>query len=194
MFLKISEAYEFLNTLNASDSIVFGPDPRRIDLLLRSQSILFSRYPDILSPYKYAGYPQLLKTIIIETEDENLFGNPTPLLPAASELAYHTVKTSPLNAEEMRREEGIAVLSKAFARVVVVVGSESKANEMATVVSKNLILFFGAASTFDGCRQEIKLQRDVVEEIELPDLVEACLICLAMFALDNDLQTMLLEA
>lgn len=63
----------------------------------------------VLQPYKYSGYPMLIKTIQMETSDKSLFGKETPLLPAAAELAYHTVNCSALNAEELRRENGIEV-------------------------------------------------------------------------------------
>lgn len=51
----------------------------------------------------------LIKTIKMETEDDMLFSKSAPLLAAASELAYHTVNCSALNAEELRRENGIEV-------------------------------------------------------------------------------------
>ena len=63
----------------------------------------------VLSEYKYAGYPALVKTIRMETHDDALFSKSAPLLAAASELCYHTVKCSALNAEELRRENGIEV-------------------------------------------------------------------------------------
>lgn len=50
-----------------------GPDSSKIIILLRSQTILFSRYGDVLKPYKYAGYPMLIKTIEMEAKDERLF-------------------------------------------------------------------------------------------------------------------------
>jgi DnaJ family protein C protein 13 len=62
-----------------------------------------------LHPYKYAGYPMLIKTIRMETKDDQLFSKSAPLLAAASELAFHTVNCSALNAEELRRESGIQV-------------------------------------------------------------------------------------
>lgn len=61
-----------------------------------------------LQPYKYAGYPMLIKTITRETSDDQLFSK-LSLLPAATELAFHTVNCSALNAEELRRENGIEV-------------------------------------------------------------------------------------
>lgn len=45
----------------------------------------------------------------METADEQLFSKSAPLLCAASELAYHTVRCSALNAEELRRENGLEV-------------------------------------------------------------------------------------
>ena len=51
----------------------------------------------------------LIKTIELETNDDELFSKSAPLLTAASELAFHTINTSILNAEELRREGGIAV-------------------------------------------------------------------------------------
>ena len=65
-----------------------------------------------MRPYKYAGYPMLIKTIELETNDDELFSKSAPLLTAASELAFHTINTSVLNAEELRREGGIAVSQK----------------------------------------------------------------------------------
>ena len=63
----------------------------------------------VLQPYKYSGYPMLIKTIQMEIEDANAFSKPAALLPSACELCYHTVNTSALNAEELRRENGIEV-------------------------------------------------------------------------------------
>lgn len=51
----------------------------------------------------------LIKTITMETEDDQLFSKTSPLLPAAVELAFHTVNCSALNAEELRRDNGIEV-------------------------------------------------------------------------------------
>lgn len=53
----------------------------------------------------------LIKTITMETEDNQLFSKTSPLLPAAAELAFHTVNCSALNAEELRRDNGIEVLN-----------------------------------------------------------------------------------
>ena len=53
----------------------------------------------------------LIKTIVMETQDDTLFSKSAALLTAATELCYHTVNCSALNAEELRREKGIEVSS-----------------------------------------------------------------------------------
>ena len=68
----------------------------------------------MLEPYKYAGYPMLIKTIQMETQDDTLFCKAAPLLSAATELCYHTVNCSALNAEELRRERGIDVRQNVY--------------------------------------------------------------------------------
>jgi len=48
-------------------------------------------------------------TIRLESNDEQLFSKGNMLLAAASELTYHTVNCSALNAEELNREQGFIV-------------------------------------------------------------------------------------
>lgn len=140
-----------------------GPNPDNIVLILRTQSILFHRYSDELKPYKYAGYPQLIKTIKLETDDEQLFSKSAPLLAAASELAYHTVHCSALNAEELRREGGLDVLLEAYTRCVSVLNKSSKSTDIAVQVSMHITRCFSVAGSFRGCKDRI---------IELPQLVK----------------------
>ena len=88
----------------------------------------------MLEPYKYAGYPMLITTIDLETNDDQLFSKSAPLLSAASELAYHTMDCSALNAEELRRENGIQTLHNAFARCISTLSAMSKPGELAVQV------------------------------------------------------------
>lgn len=70
----------------------------------------------------------LIKTIIIETSDNLLFSKESPLLPAAAELAFYTVNCSALNAEELRRENGIEVHSNLLIEIFVVLYSTKGRN------------------------------------------------------------------
>lgn len=108
-----------------------------------------------MRPYKYAGYPQLIKTIRLETKDDDLFSKETQLLTAASELCYHTVHCSALNAEELRREEGIEALLEAYDRCVSIMGADSKPDSLHYQVISNVTRCFEVACNFEKCKQKI---------------------------------------
>ena len=63
----------FIDFFYRSARVGSGPDPNNIVLIVRTQSILFDRHSTELQPYKYAGYPMLIKTIKFESEDSGLF-------------------------------------------------------------------------------------------------------------------------
>lgn len=115
-----------------------------------------------MRPYKYAGYPQLIKTIRLETQDDQLFSKEVPLLTAASELCYHTVHCSALNAEELRREQGIEALLEAYTRCVSIMGIDSKPSEIHYQIISNITRCFEVACHFENCKTKI---------IELPQLI-----------------------
>lgn len=62
-----------------------------------------------LGPYKYAGYGLLIQTLEAEVDDPQLLSKATPLLGVATEACLHTLRCSPLNVEELRREGGLQV-------------------------------------------------------------------------------------
>ncbi|XP_038048790.1 dnaJ homolog subfamily C member 13-like isoform X3 [Patiria miniata] len=199
MFEKVSSAYEFL--CSKSSKNMDGPNPDNIVLILRSQSILFERYKDILEPYKYAGYPMLIKTIQMETHDDALFSKSAPLLIAASELAFHTVNCSALNAEELCRENGIEVLQEAFVRCVGVLSKASKPHDLAVQVCINVIKCYAVAAQFEMCRDRITEMPAIIKDIcrtlycqHLSTLcIESCK-CVSAFAVDKYLQDHLQQA
>ncbi|KAI4878723.1 hypothetical protein NFI96_021841, partial [Prochilodus magdalenae] len=200
MFEKVNKAYEFLCTKSAR--IVDGPDPENIILILKTQSILFNRHRQELEPYKYAGYPMLIKTITMETGDEQLFSKTSPLLPAASELAFHTVNCSALNAEELRRESGIEVLLEGLSRCVAVLTASSKPEDMAVQVCGHICRCYSVAAQFEECREKIIELPNIIRDIchilyygkALPRLASLTVQCVSSFAVDFFLQTHLYHA
>ncbi|KAA3681187.1 DnaJ subfamily C member 13, partial [Paragonimus westermani] len=205
-FHAATVAYQFL--CNRS-KLGTGPNRLHIQLMLRVQSIVYSRYRSLLSAQKYAGYPMLVQTIRAETEDEDLFARvaasedfsvPRPntpedhheskretaenavLLVAAAELAYETVATSALNAEELRRQGGIQVLQEAFIRCSVIISRINSRPTDATVrVCGHIISVMAAASQFASCRQSIQelpqLAKHVLRLLYYRNLPQLC--CLA---------------
>ncbi|XP_016101996.1 dnaJ homolog subfamily C member 13-like isoform X1 [Sinocyclocheilus grahami] len=200
MFEKVNKAYEFLCTKSAR--IVDGPDPENIILILKAQSILFNRHKQELEPYKYAGYPMLIKTITMETGDGQLFSKTTALLPAAAELAFHTVNCSALNAEELRRENGIEVLMEALSRCVSVLTASSRPEDMAVQVCGHVCRCYSVAAQFEECREKIVELPNIIRDVchilyyskGLPRLASLAVECVSSFAVDFFLQTHLYRA
>lgn len=98
----------------------------------------------------------------METEDEQLFSKDVPLLQAAAELCYHTVHCSALNAEELRRSEGLEALLEAYGRCVSIMNADSNPSQLHFQVISNITKCFEVACNFDSCKARI---------IELPRLV-----------------------
>ncbi|XP_034517714.1 dnaJ homolog subfamily C member 13 [Ailuropoda melanoleuca] len=200
MFEKVNKAYEFLCTKSAK--IVDGPDPENIILILKTQSILFNRHKEDLQPYKYAGYPMLIRTITMETSDDLLFSKESPLLPAATELAFHTVNCSALNAEELRRENGIEVLQEAFSRCVAVLNCSSKPSDMSVQVCGHISKCYSVAAQFEECREKITEMPGIIKDLcrvlyfgkSIPRVAALGVECVSSFAVDFWLQTHLFQA
>ncbi|XP_029442930.1 LOW QUALITY PROTEIN: dnaJ homolog subfamily C member 13 [Rhinatrema bivittatum] len=199
IFEKVNKAYEFLCTKLVK--IVDGPDPENIILILKTQSILFNRHKEELQPFKYAGYPMLIRTITMETSDDQLFSK-VSLLPAATELAFHTVSCSALNAEELRRENGIEVLQEAFSRCVAVLTNSSKPDDMCVQVCGHICRCYSVAAQFEECREKITEMPNIIRELcrvlyyskNIPRVAALAVECVSSFAIDYWLQTHLFQA
>ena len=111
----------------------------------------------------------LIRTIRMETVADDLFSKKNPLLPAACELAYHTVNTSPLNAEELRRDGGLETLQEAFQRCVGITPHETKSDTTACRVILAVLQCFAAAAQFPECQKKI---------IGMPAIVKDTVRCL----------------
>nr|XP_026495433.1 dnaJ homolog subfamily C member 13 isoform X2 [Vanessa tameamea] len=189
-FEAVNQAYEFLCSRNVWSGD--GPNTNNILLILRTQTILFQRYSEVLAPYKYAGYGALLRTARLEAEAEALFARDTALLPAACELAHATLACSALNAEELCRERGLEVLQEALSRCVSVLGG-SKEGSTAAAVCMHCARCFAVAARFPSCREAAaqlpQLCADIVPLLRRPELGEtACAGAEAVAALAADAQ------
>ncbi|CAG9563804.1 unnamed protein product [Danaus chrysippus] len=175
-FEAVNQAYEFLCSRNVWTGD--GPNTNNILLILRTQTILFQRYSEVLSPYKYAGYSALLRTARLEAAADTLFSSEAALLPAACELAHATLACSALNAQELCRERGLEVLQEALSRCVSVLGG-SAAGSTAAAVCTHCARCFAVAARFPVCRDAAAelptLCSDIVPLLKRPELGEtAC--------------------
>ncbi|VDN50229.1 unnamed protein product [Dracunculus medinensis] len=154
IFERINGAYELLTSnVKLRGSL---PDIDRIILCIQAQSIVYRRYCKELSPFKYAGYVQLIRTIELESKDDFLFasggGN---LLCAAVELCKYTLISSALNSEQLRRDGGLEILINALDRCAPMVNISSEENDMPAKVCAHILHCFETAARFESCREKI---------------------------------------
>ncbi|EFA79862.1 DnaJ like protein [Heterostelium album PN500] len=118
MFEKIQESYELLSTINNVDN-ERGSD-KKISLILLTQVILYTRFLDQFRPFKYPAYTQLWKLITEQMSNPKAYNtsNKTPLISPATHLLYLTVEASPLNSEEITRNNGVPIIAKCFDQAV----------------------------------------------------------------------------
>jgi DnaJ family protein C protein 13 len=163
MFEKVNKAYEYLCN---SSKLKDGPDPTNIILLVKTQIILYEYFSELLMPYKYAGYNMLLKTIKTETSDEQLFSKKYDLLSCSTHLVYQTIRCSALNAEELRRENGINLLNESFNRCVAVLGKLSKnESEMSVLVCLYSAKIYNVAAQFEECRERFLEIKSLIQDL-----------------------------
>jgi hypothetical protein len=60
MFERVAEAYEFLVSWHRDDVVKDGPDPRRITLIIRAQSILYRHVGWLKAKQFYASQDYFL--------------------------------------------------------------------------------------------------------------------------------------
>ncbi|CAF1209876.1 unnamed protein product [Didymodactylos carnosus] len=153
MFVKVNKAYEFLCL---ASRIKQGPNDFNLYLLLKTQTILYRRYKQILSEYKYAGYPMLIRILDQEWKNDQLFSlentSQTALLPISIELLYYTLDCSELNCEELRRENGLEILTQVFQRCAGVLTKASKSDDFIVKISNYSALCYGVCGHFEKCR------------------------------------------
>ncbi|CAN7988684.1 unnamed protein product [Ixodes hexagonus] len=198
-FEQVNKAYEFLSDKSQRRSE--GPDPVNLQLILKTQAILFSRHGQELAPYKYAGYGLLIQTLEAEVEDPQLLCKATPLLGVATEACLHTLRCSPLNVEELRREGGLQVLVRAVSRSVEVLNQSSGPSSLEAQVLSHTASCLAVAAQFPACCQALAgmegLARDLCRGLYFEHLSELSLVlvrCVGALAVDACLQTLLLDA
>nr|CCC48508.1 putative endosomal trafficking protein RME-8, fragment [Trypanosoma vivax Y486] len=147
-FERIQLAYEFLasNTVESDE-----PNPQNIELILRTQAILYKRFGELLSQYKYAGYNLLLRLMQMEYDDPNMFCKEVVLMVPAVELCYLTVRNVSLNADELREEGGIELLSKVMQRCFESITPNSGDSLVQVKILRNTMMTFAVAAHFHEC-------------------------------------------
>uniref|UniRef100_A0A915DGH0 J domain-containing protein n=1 Tax=Ditylenchus dipsaci TaxID=166011 RepID=A0A915DGH0_9BILA len=175
-FTKINYAYEFLTSNLIRNKNNTTPDVQKIVICLKAQTIVYSRH-------------------LQELDGKGV------LLTAAVELCYWTLRSSPLNAEQLRREAGLDTLYNTFERCVPMVTMSSKESDMPVQVCLHLCNCFSTAARFEACREKISEMKGLFKSLcrllkfdHLNRLACVAAECVCSFSVCTLLQTQLFQA
>jgi DnaJ family protein C protein 13 len=165
----IQAAYERLQAGAAGGQ---GPQPWRLLLLLRAQCVLFRRAPDVLQPFKYAGYPLLLQAIALPEDGGQgpagqhfLSAEAAPQLQAATELCWLTCACSRLNGDELARAGGLRLLARLLMRCIAVMPRDVHAVDPAAVIATHALRALAVMAAFESTRGELAHSSQLVSDI-----------------------------
>ena len=143
----------------------------------------------------------LIKTIAMESVNYSLFSKSAPLLAAAAECAYNTVRCSALNAEELRREHGMEALEIAFERCVGVLSVSRKKDAVASEVFTHIVTCYCVSVQFHACTDKLIEMLELVKNIcrllfykHLTGLCSLAVECVSSLAMDFILQMHFLQS
>jgi hypothetical protein len=107
MFEKIKIAYELLSSIELK---VMETDVTNIILLMKTQNIIYRRFPDAVSDQKYPAYHLLISVLNVppaSTTTATLEGVTSDLLLTGAMLVYYTTSVSPFNVREFVKVGGV---------------------------------------------------------------------------------------
>lgn len=156
----------------------------------------------------FAGYPLLLDDLSSScsdsSSDQSHFLSPEkiPRVRAAAELCWLTCAASELNAEELARTGGVAVLGDLLSRCISVLPSSASSHDPAAILAIQLLRSFACIATFELGRDSIwqEASTSVVLNVlraltltRVPAAIDASLQCLIHMCQKTDLQISLLD-
>uniref|UniRef100_A0A0K2TL60 J domain-containing protein n=1 Tax=Lepeophtheirus salmonis TaxID=72036 RepID=A0A0K2TL60_LEPSM len=153
-FEEINEAYHFLcsNSLIEIDK----QTNTNIRLILQTQSLLYSRFPNDLCPFTYPCYTELVQMIMFDAEREDLFSCNDSFLLDCCECVFQTIKYSSNNVMEFYGENGIPALYKANERCIPLMHSSSTEKDFSTKICLYTIQSFTTIAQESTCAESMK--------------------------------------
>ena len=134
MFERVQAAYELLTSIEIKAN---ERNMNNVVIIMRTQNILYRRFPHILKDQKYPAYPLLIQIIDIPSDtSQRPSETDCGLLTAAIELMFYTCSVSPLNAKEFVKQGALPHLHD-----LIVFGLEVYSTQHSKDVGETLLSF-----------------------------------------------------
>jgi len=203
MFEKIQAAYELLSSIELQ---VNETDMANVVLILRTQIIIYRRFPHKIADQKYPAFKLLMSILDVPPLGEFITGVASDTLIYGTQVMYYTTNISPLNAAEFIKcgalEKLHHIITYALSIVEIIVEEEKEEEEHGKLIGSQLLVYgmktLTAIVLSENGQMEIlklcpKLAEDMYKVLKLdkiaPIAVENCIEiisrCCALSELQN---------
>lgn len=199
MFEKVQKAYELLSMVEAQAA---ETDLRNVLLLIKTQNIIYRRFPNEVSDQKYPGYTLLMDAMRIPPVSPPCTGIESEILSAGALLLYYTNSLSPLNAREFVKIGAVEKLQKIVEYALEAFHyPETKA--MAIDILVNSMKAYTSVANFDLGRDTLMgmvpgftnlLPKVLALSRTIPLATESCLEIISRCAIRTDLQDAIISS
>ncbi|RYH32347.1 J domain-containing protein [archaeon] len=199
MFEKIQKAYELLSSVELQ---VTETDLNNVLLLIKTQIILYRRFPGNIGDQKYPAYSLLVEVTKISSLGVVPSGQDAELLVACTRLMYYTTHVSPLNVREFVKSGAVAKLYGIIEYAMSIRENIVGAQLAIDVLVPALKTFTSVANIEEGRAELIKLCPKFSEDVysmlslrkSIPLAVENAIEIISRCCSSVDLQTRFIEA
>eukprot|EP00981_Chlorochromonas_danica_P015372 scaffold11846_cov149-Ochromonas_danica.AAC.3 len=193
MFEKIQQAYELLSSVELD---VVNVNHDHVILLMKTQNIIYRRFPERIADQKYPAYALLHSVIKIPQNGVAPSEKDAQLLIAAAALMFYTTHVSPLNAKEFVKCGMVAKLNSLLDYVL----SLGVASDATAFISEALVYImktFSSVANVEEGRNELfvscpKFAEDLYRVFDwkktAPLAVENCIEVISRCCSSEDLQ------
>lgn len=137
VFDKVQIAFQFLAKQLEETQVASN---QGLGLVLDAHAILYTRYAEVLSPYKYAGYHMLVDQL--KTKENILTAERAPILSKSLLVAFVTARVSPVNGQEFCKNEALTHLEAVLHHTICttrVMSAESSPKDDAVMIAARTI-------------------------------------------------------
>ena len=199
MFEKIQTAYELLTSIEIK---VNETDLKNVVIILRTQNIIYRRFPGTVKSQKYPAYGMLTQVLPIPSTEEAPDDTVANLLDAGVKLMYFTTSVSPLNAKEFVKMDVLPKLHDMIVYALEAVKTDHSKTLAETILSFGMktlaavaLFDVGRAAMAERCPLLAENMYTIISmERTLPIAAENCIEAISRGAEDANLQQALVNA
>jgi DnaJ family protein C protein 13 len=151
IFEKVQKAFKYLSKLLEKEQVA---STQGMGLVLDAHAILYTRYAEVLAPYKYAGYHMLVDRF--KLKDNFLTPEAAALVSKSLLVAFVTARVSPSNGQEFCKNDGLKHLETVLHRTMDIVSIHTSSKDDAIMIAARTIQILVLLAKNEETRENVE--------------------------------------